>query len=53
MDSLEAMLEKAGKQYLCGDVPTIADVQICAQSYDMTQYGYSWAQYPKASKWRY
>lgn len=52
MSALETMLEKAGTKFLCGDSPSIADVQICAQCYDMILHGYSWTPYPKASKWR-
>lgn len=41
-----------GKKYLCGDEPTIADFQLCAQALDFALIGTSYESYSNINRWR-
>ena len=52
MQAIETMLEDSGTKFLNGDTPSIADFQICAQSYEFVQHGLSFKPYPKLTQWK-
>lgn len=49
---LEKKLAEVNGKYLCGDLPTIADIQLYHQSNDVMWHGNSWADFPKCMEWR-
>jgi len=49
---LEKKLVEANSKYLCGDEPSIADIQLYHQCNDAMWHSSSWAEYPKCIEWR-